>query len=60
MATGWQKVDEIWYYLTGSGAMATGWQKINGTWYYLNPNGSMAADTWIGEFYVNENGAWVA
>ncbi len=60
MATGWQKVDGSWYYLTGSGAMATGWQKINGTWYYLNPNGSMAADTWIGEFYVNENGAWVA
>ena len=60
MATGWQRINGSWYYLTGSGAMATGWQKINGTWYYLNPNGSMAADTWIGEFYVNENGAWVA
>lgn len=55
MATGWQYIDEHWYYLnpTGTknkpiGAMLDGWQYIDGQWYYLrtkaeegHPHGSM-------------------
>lgn len=49
-----------WYYLGGAndGARKTGWQQVGGTWYYLNDNGTMAADTWIGDWYVNSFGAW--
>jgi glucan-binding YG repeat protein len=33
MLTGWQKIDEDWFYLnTTDGAMLTGWQKIEGEW----------------------------
>ena len=39
--TGWQKVDNFWYYLNGSGVMQTGWLNLNGTWYYLNGSGQM-------------------
>lgn len=38
--------------------MLTEWQKIGGSWYYLNSNGVMAANTWIGEYYVNSSGVW--
>ena len=59
MVTGWQKLGGTWYYLSGSGAMVTGWQKIGGTWYYFYSSGAMAANTWIGEYYVDGSGAWV-
>lgn len=39
--TGWQKIDNVWYYLNGSGVMQTGWLNLEGTWYYLNSSGHM-------------------
>lgn len=46
--------------------MMTGWQKINNVWYYLSPavegqgkGGAMLSDQWIGDYYVNKDGAWV-
>ena len=33
--TGFIQVNNVWYYLNGSGAMKTGWQKISGTWYHF-------------------------
>lgn len=54
----WEFIDGNWYYFDGAGWMMTGWQLINGVWYYLEPSGKMAADTWIGEYYVNASGAW--
>ena len=59
MVTGWVKLSGTWYYLTGSGAMATGWIQVGGTWYYMNASGAMVTDTWIGDNYVDGNGAWV-
>ena len=60
MKTGWMKLGVDWYYLGGAndGARKTGWQQVGGTWYYLKDNGTMAADTWIGDWYVNSSGAW--
>lgn len=60
----WGKINNAWYFFGADGYMLTGWQMINGKWYYLNPvsdgtQGSMAADTYIGEYYVNADGAWV-
>lgn len=41
MATGWQMVENKWYYLLPNGVMATGHQTVDGKDYYLNPDGSM-------------------
>ena len=60
MVTGWQKVKESWYYMESNGAMVSnGWKWIKSKCYYFDKNGKMAADTWIGEYYVNADGAWV-
>ena len=60
MKTGWLKEKENWYYLgsANDGAMKVGWQQVGGTWYYLNTDGKMAVDTWIGNRYVDDSGAW--
>ena len=40
-------------------AHAEGWvQEENGSWYYLNQAGEKAKETWIGNYYVDENGIW--
>ena len=60
MATAWVKIGNTWYYMNpSSGLMQTGWLKLRNTWYYLKSDGTMAADTWIGDYYVNADGAWV-
>ena len=60
MATTWVKIGYTWYYMNpSSGAMQTGWLKLGSTWYYLNADGTMAADTWVGDYYVNADGVWV-
>lgn len=60
MKTGWLLLKDTWYYLQSSGAMVSGgWRWINNKCYYFAADGSMAADTWIGDYYVNEDGAWV-
>ena len=60
MATTWVKIGNTWYYMNpSSGAMQTGWLKLGSTWYYLKSDGTMAADTWIGDYYVNADGVWV-
>lgn len=60
MHTGWLYEGSNWYYLGGAndGAMKTGWQSVGGKWYYMYDNGKMAANTWIGDWYVDGSGAW--
>lgn len=60
MATGWQYIRNAWYYLEeGNGNMVTGWKQVGNNWYYLRSSGAMAANTWIGDYYVNGSGVWV-
>ena len=60
MATGWQYIRNAWYYLEeGNGNMVTGWKQVGNNWYYLQSSGAMAANTWIGDYYVNGSGVWV-
>ena len=60
MQTGWLLLGNTWYYLESSGAMVAGrWQWINGKCYYFDNNGYMAANTWIGDSYVDASGAWI-
>ena len=39
--------------------MVTGWKQVGNNWYYLQSSGAMAANTWIGDYYVNGSGVWV-
>ena len=64
MATGWQKIDNAWYYFdtdhfSMDGIMQTGWQKVNNKWYYLSAGGAMQTG-WqkIGKvwYYFNTDG----
>ena len=59
MKTGWLKDGGNWYYLSQSGAMKTGWLQLGTNWFYLNANGSMAADTYIGNWYVDKDGYYI-
>lgn len=59
MHTGWLQDKGKWYYMDDSGQMVSGWKEIKGTWYYFNENGIMAANTFIGDYYVDGNGAWI-
>ena len=52
--TGWQFVDNRWYYLDGRGIMKTGWIILDNKWYYLNEDGAMATG-WI---YLNYKWYW--
>lgn len=50
--------DGSWYYFDKSGIMQTGWILDNNNWYYLYEDGSMARGCYIGDYYLNNNGAW--
>ncbi|MGO5450156.1 serine hydrolase [Faecalicoccus sp. LCP19S3_E2] len=58
MLTGFQDIAGQRYYFNNAGYMLTGWQLIEGKYYYFDASGAMAKDTWIGDYYVDENGVW--
>lgn len=58
MKTGWYQVNNKWYFSNPDGAMLTGWIYIDGKYYFMNAGGDMAANTWIGNYYVNQDGVW--
>lgn len=56
----WKYINGNWYYFYADGAMVSNcWQYINGNWYFFYTSGDMAYDRWIGNYYVNHDGAWV-
>ena len=54
----WKEIDGQTYYFGYSGYMYTGWLYYGGSYYYLNADGTLARDTWIGDYYVDEDGVW--
>ncbi len=54
--TGWLYLGGAYYYLNAAGVMQTGWQYIGGAYYYLTSGGSMAANTWVGNFWLDASG----
>ena len=58
--TGWLKLSDTWYYMNTSGARVSNcWTWVGNSCYYFDKDGKMAVDTWIGDYYVNADGAWV-
>lgn len=66
---GWAAHGTGIYYLSAKGVMRTGWIKDDGQWYYLYTAddaakgtsiavGTLATNTWIDNYYVDENGIW--
>ena len=62
MQTGWEWIDEAWYYLTSSGAMQTGWLHTGSQWYYLSSGGSMVTGWQIidGTYYYFKSSGTMA
>ena len=58
--TGWQLIENKWYYLNETGGMSTGWKNLNGIWYYLYSDGSMAYNTTVDGYVFDESGAWIS
>ncbi|MBR6897963.1 MAG: hypothetical protein IKN24_07310 [Lachnospiraceae bacterium] len=58
MLTGWQKIDDIWYYFSNAGVMQTGWLKIGGSWYLFKDNGQMAENEWVDGYWLSAGGKW--
>lgn len=52
------KNDSTGYWYTSGSSYLTGWHSIDGNWYYFYSNGYMAHDCWIGNYYLNSQGAW--
>ena len=58
--TGWQQIDNKWYYYNSDGEKTTDWQNVGGKWYYMNNDGVMQTGwqsiggSW---YYMNESGA---
>lgn len=60
MKTGWVFDNVTWYYTDKDGAlMESCWIKSpSGKWYYLDVGGAMRVNTWVGNYYVDQTGAW--
>lgn len=62
ICTGWQKLNNSWYYFNSTGVMQTGWQLISGKWYYFANSGAMQTG-WLNLnnkwYYMNNSGAMV-
>lgn len=56
----WKTSPSGWWYQNDDGTyLADGWQWIDEKYYYFNKDGYMAANTWIDNYYVGEDGAWI-
>ena len=59
LKTSWfEDKDGEWYYFNDDGIMQTGWILDGNNWYYLYGNGAMAHGCYIGDYYLNNSGAW--
>ncbi len=56
-AKGFIEYENETYYIGKKGVMKTGWLKISTSWYYFNEeSGALEKDTWIDNYYVDDDG----
>ena len=63
LMTGWEKIDNKWYYFDSNSNYAKGWKKIGNTWYYFNDLGKMMTGWQLINgtyYYLENNGAMAA
>ena len=54
----WERDDKGWWWKNADGSWPQEeWKKIDGKWYYFHQDGYMAYYTWIGDYYVGDDGA---
>ena len=58
MSTGWEQINNVWYYFDGNGKKYTsGWLTYKGNKYYLKSDGTMLANEWLdGKYYFKSWG----
>jgi len=50
-----------YHYFDANGLWETSvWKKIDGDWYYFKADGTIARNTYVGEYYVGDDGAYIA
>lgn len=60
LAGEWRISPTGWWYQNDDGTyFVDGWQWIDEKCYYFNKDGYIAANTWIDNYYVGEDGAWI-
>ena len=52
----WALIEDFWYYFDKDGYAVTEWKYINKKWYFFNSEAQMQSNSWIGDYYVGENG----
>lgn len=57
--SGWAEINGQKYLFDNAGWMLTGWQQPDENWYYLGSDGALRTNTWVGEYYVDQNGVWI-
>lgn len=61
LLTGWQQINNEWYYINSDYTMATGWIQIDGKWFYLDPNDGCILKGWIQNkdswYYLSDDGS---
>lgn len=58
--TGWQKINNKWYYYNEQSVMQTGWQQVDGSYYYMDGRGVMQTGWLMYDgrwYYLNDNGS---
>lgn len=62
MAVGWAKDSKgDWFYARSNGALIRNtWHSIGKTYYYFYRDGHMAEQTYIDNYFIDANGAWVS
>ena len=55
----WNQNNQGWWWADKSGWYPKAqWVRIDGKYYYFYDSGYLAVDTWVGDYYVDKNGAW--
>ena len=54
-----EKTNKNYYFNNDCYASESTWVKDGSVWYYLQSDGTLATEQWIGNCYVDKNGAWL-
>lgn len=60
MATGWLEIDEEIYFFDSKGNRKSDcWKRKDGGWYHLDEDGILDKNTWVDNYYVDNDGRFI-